>query len=213
VVNGLLGTKHRMGRIVDDTGAVVGTTILTLGPCYVTQLKTADKDGYEAIQIGYGEVRKLTKPKVGHLRKEGPLPLLRYLREVKSDGGEDVEVGQKLDASMFAPGDKVDVTAVSKGRGFAGVMKRHGFHGGPKTHGQSDRARAAGSIGAGTTPGRVLKGTKMAGRMGGERVTVKNLQVLSVDVERNLIALKGAVPGPSGGLVLVRRVGQRQEAE
>jgi large subunit ribosomal protein L3 len=201
-----------MGRIVDETGAVVGTTILTLGPCYVTQLKTADRDGYVAVQIGYGEVRKLTKPKVGHLRKEGSLPLLRHLREVKSDG-EDVEIGQKLDASMFAPGDKVDVTAVSMGRGFAGVMKRHGFHGGPKTHGQSDRGRAAGSIGAGTTPGRVLKGTKMAGRMGGERVTVKNLQVLSVDVERNLIALKGAVPGPSGGLVLVRRVGQRQEAE
>jgi large subunit ribosomal protein L3 len=212
VVNGLLGTKQRMGRIVDDTGAVVATTILSLGPCYVTQLKTTDHDGYDAIQIGYGEVRKLTKPKAGHLRGTASLPLLRHLREVKRDG-DDVEVGQRIDASMFTAGERVDVTAVSKGRGFAGVMKRHGFHGGPKTHGQSDRWRAPGSIGAGTTPGRVLKGTRMAGRMGAERVTVKNLQVLAVDVERNLVALKGAVPGPSGGLVLVRRVASRQEAE
>jgi large subunit ribosomal protein L3 len=201
-----------MGRIVDDSGAVVGTTILSVGPCYVTQLKTADRDGYDAVQIGYGEVRKLIKPKAGHFKGKASLPLLRHLREVKQDGDE-VEIGQKIDVSMFAPGDRVDVTAVSKGRGFAGVMKRHGFHGGPKTHGQSDRWRAGGSIGAGTTPGRVLKGTRMAGRMGGERVTVKNLQVLAVDAERNLVALKGAVPGPSGALVLVRRVASRQKAE
>jgi large subunit ribosomal protein L3 len=201
-----------MGRIVDDTGAVVATTILSLGPCYVTQLKTTDRDGYDAVQIGYGEVRKLTKPKAGHLRSASSLPLLRHLREVKRDGDE-VEVGQRIDASMFTAGDRVDVTAISKGRGFAGVMKRHGFHGGPKTHGQSDRWRASGSIGAGTTPGRVLKGTRMAGRMGAERVTVKNLKVLAVDVERNLVALKGGVPGPTGGLVLVRRVASRQKAE
>jgi large subunit ribosomal protein L3 len=201
-----------MGRIVDDNGAVVATTILSLGPCYVTQLKTPDRDGYDAVQIGYGEVRKLTKPKAGHLRGAAAAPLLRHLREVKRDGDE-VEVGQRIDASMFAPGDRVDVTAISKGRGFAGVMKRHGFHGGPKSHGQSDRWRAPGSIGAGTTPGRVLKGTRMAGRMGAEQVTVKNLRVLAVDAARNLVALKGAVPGPSGGLVLVRRVAERQKAE
>jgi large subunit ribosomal protein L3 len=214
VVNGLLGTKHRMGRIVDDTGTVVGTTILSLGPCFVTQLKTADRDGYDAVQIGFGEVRKLTKPKVGHLRHStASVPLLRYLREVKRDGDDEVEIGQRIDASMLAPGDRVDVTAISKGRGFAGVMKRHGFHGGPKTHGQSDRWRAGGSVGAGTTPGRVLKGTRMPGRMGGERVTVKNLIVLAVDTERNLVALKGAVPGPSGALVLVRRSAARRKAE
>lgn len=201
-----------MSRIVDDSGAVVATTILSLGPCFVTQLKTAEKDGYDAVQIGYGEVRKLTKPKAGHLRGTSA-PLLRHLREVKRDGDEEVTVGQRLDATMLNPGDRVDVTAVSKGRGFAGVMRRHGFHGGPKTHGQSDRWRAPGSSGAGTTPGRVLKGTRMAGRMGGERVTVKNLRVLAVDGERNLVAVKGAVPGPTGGLVLVRRAAKRPKAE
>ncbi len=200
-----------MSRLVDDSGAVVATTVLSLGPCFVTQLKTADRDGYDAVQIGYGEIRKLTKPKLGHL-KGATAPMLRHLREVKRDGDDEVAIGQRLDATMLHPGDLVDVTGVSKGRGFAGVMKRHGFHGGPKTHGQSDRWRAGGSIGAGTTPGRVLKGTRMPGRMGGERVTVKNLEVLAIDGERNLVALKGAVPGPAGGLLLVR-VAKRSKAE
>lgn len=212
MVNGLLGTKLRMARMVDDTGAVVATTILKVGPCYVTQVKTKEHDGYDAVQIGYGEVRKLTKPKVGHLRRAGAVPLLRHLREVKAESIADVTVGQRIDAGIFAPGDRVDVTGVSKGRGFAGVVKRHGFGGGPKTHGQSDRWRAPGSIGAGTTPGRVLKGTRMAGRMGGERVTIKNLKVLAVDAERNLMAVEGAVPGPPGGLVLIRRAARRQRA-
>jgi large subunit ribosomal protein L3 len=202
-----------MARMVDDAGTVVATTILSLGPCFVTQLKTADRDGYDAVQIGFDEVRKLNKAKMGHLRKAAGAPMLRHLREVKRDGDDALEVGQRLDASILSPGDRVDVTAISKGRGFAGVMKRHGFHGGPKTHGQSDRWRAPGSAGAGTTPGRVLKGTRMAGRMGGEQVTVKNLQVLAVDTERNLVALKGAVPGPSGAVVLVRRTAKRQRAE
>jgi len=202
MISGLLGRKLHMGRTLNKSGAVVATTMVSVGPCYVTQLKTFDRDGYEAVQIGYEESRKLTKPQLGHL---GTGPKLRYLREVAVESGADVTVGQKFDVSLFTSGDRVDAVASSKGRGFAGVMRRHGFHGGPKSHGQSDRGRAAGSIGAGTTPGRVLKGTRMAGRMGGERVTVKNLEVLAIDPERNLLAVKGALPGPSGGLVLLKK--------
>jgi large subunit ribosomal protein L3 len=189
-----------MSRIISPAGEVVPTTLLSVGPCYVTQLKTAERDGYEAAQIGYEESRKLNRAQLGHL---GRGPKLRHLREVPIQPGEEVTLGQKFDVTLFNPGDIVDVVGTSKGRGFAGVMKRHGFHGGPKTHGQSDRWRAPGSIGAGTTPGRVLKGTRMAGRMGSERVTVKNLEVMATDPERGLLALKGAVPGPSGGLIAV----------
>jgi large subunit ribosomal protein L3 len=203
MIAGLLGKKLRMGRIIDRSGAVVATTVLSVGPCYVTQLKTLERDGYEAAQIGYEESKKLTRPQLGHL---GSGPKLRYLREVAVGTDEELTVGQKFDVSLFTAGDLIDATATSKGRGFAGVMKRHGFHGGPKSHGQSDRWRAPGSIGAGTTPGRVLKGTRMAGRMGAERVTVKNLEVLAIDPARNLLAVKGAVPGPSGGLVLLTKV-------
>jgi large subunit ribosomal protein L3 len=191
-----------MSRTVSPAGTVVATTVLSVGPCFVTQLKTPERDGYSAIQIGYEESRKLNKPKQGHL---GRGPKLRILRELTADGDGELSVGDRLDVSLFNPGDRVDVVGESKGRGFAGVMKRHGFHGGPKTHGQSDRWRAPGSIGAGTTPGRVLKGTRMAGRMGAERVTVKNLEVLAIDPERGLLAVKGAVPGPSGGLVTVMK--------
>src|SRR6266540_184642 len=197
-----MGRKLRMTRIVSPAGSVVATTFLSMGPCYVTQLKTLERDGYAAVQIGFEESRKLNRPQEGHL---GRGPKLRILREVAFQGDEDLSVGDKLDVSLFNPGDRVDVIGDSKGRGFAGVMKRHGFHGGPKTHGQSDRWRAAGSIGAGTTPGRVLKGTRMAGRMGNERVTVKNLEVLATDAERGLLAVKGAVPGASGGLVTVMK--------
>jgi large subunit ribosomal protein L3 len=200
LVKGLLGRKLKMSRLVSPSGEVVATTVLSVGPCYVTQLKTPERDGYEAAQIGYEESRKLNRPQEGHL---GHGPKLRHLREVPVQPGEDLSIGQKLDVTLFNPGDRVNVVGSSKGRGFAGVMKRHGFHGGPKTHGQSDRWRAPGSIGAGTTPGRVLKGTRMAGRMGGERVTVKNLEVLATDPERGLLALKGAVPGPTGGLITV----------
>jgi len=189
-----------MSRIVSPEGSVVATTLLSVGPCYVTQLKTPERDGYEAAQIGYEESGKLNRPQEGHL---GRGPKLRHLREVPVQAGDELSVGQKFDVTVFNPGDRVDVVGDSKGRGFAGVMKRHGFHGGPKTHGQSDRWRAAGSIGAGTTPGRVLKGTRMAGRMGAERVTVKNLEVLATDPERALLAVKGAVPGASGGLLTI----------
>jgi len=209
MIQGLLGTKLRMSRMVSGSGAVVGATLVSAGPCYVTQVKTVDKDGYTAVQIGYDESKKLNKPEIGHLKG---LPKLRHLREVAAEAGDDLTVGQKLDVTLFEVGDIVDVTATSKGRGFAGVVKRHGFRGGPKTHGQSDRWRAAGSSGAGTTPGRVLKGTRMAGRMGAERVTVKNLEILAIDTERNLMALKGAVPGARGGLVRISKTKSGQRA-
>lgn len=198
---GLLGKKIGMTRIFTDNGEVVPVTILEVGPCYVTQVKTVEKDGYNAVQIGFEQTKRLNKPLRGHLRN---LPLLRYLREIRTDDVENYEVGQVLDVTLFQPGERVDVTGTSKGRGFAGAVKRHGFRGGPKTHGQSDRHRAVGSIGATTTPGRVWKGLRAPGHMGNERVTVLNLEVVKVDPERNLIAVKGAVPGPNGGLVIVR---------
>jgi large subunit ribosomal protein L3 len=197
MINGLLGKKLRMSRMIDPQGAVVGITLMSVGPCYVTQVKTPEKDGYSAVQIGYEET------KLGHLKST---PNLKYLREMRAEPDGEVSVGQKLDVSLFEPGEKVHVVGTSKGHGFAGVMKRHGFHGGPKTHGQSDRPRSPGSAGAGTTPGRVLKGTRMGGHMGHERVSVLNLEVLAVDPERNLLALKGAVPGPSGGLVEIKKL-------
>jgi len=209
MIGGLLGKKLRMGRLVDEHGAVVGATLVAVGPCYVTQIKSVDSDGYGAVQIGYEESKRLNKPKLGHLKG---MPALRYLREVQIQDGAELELGQKFDVSLFAPGEKVDVTATSKGRGFAGVVKRHGFAGGPKTHGQSDRHRAPGSVGAGTTPGRVLKGTRMAGRMGGDRVTVKNLEIVAIDPERNLLAVKGGIPGPNGALVMIRKLKQAQGA-
>jgi large subunit ribosomal protein L3 len=203
MIQGLLGTKLRMSRMVSGSGAVVGATLVSAGPCYVTQVKTVGNDGYSAVQIGYEESDKLNKPKIGHLKG---LPKLKHLREVRADDDDEVTVGQKFDASLFEVGDIVDVTATTKGRGFAGVVRRYRFAGGPKTHGQSDRWRTGGSSGAGTTPGRVLKGTRMPGRMGAVQVTVKNLEVIAVDSERNLLALKGAVPGSAGALVQISKV-------
>src|SRR5205814_5705074 len=160
------------------------------------------RDGYTAAQIGYEETKRLTRPEQGHLKN---LPKLRHLREVPVDSLDEVTVGAKFDVGMLRPGDLVDVVGTSKGRGFAGVIKRHGFRGGPKTHGQSDRHRAPGSIGSGTTPGRVLKGTRMAGHMGNERVTAKKLQVIQADPERNLLLVKGSVPGANGGLLMIKK--------
>jgi len=194
-----------MTQIFDDDGVVVPITIIEAGPCYVTQKKTKDKDGYHAIQLGFGEARSngLNKPMAGHLEKVS-VPPIKHLREFQvSDSGE-YEEGQKIDVSIFSVGDKVDVTGTSKGKGFAGSVKRHGFRGGPKTHGQSDRWRATGSIGAGSTPGRVLKGKRMPGRMGNERVTVQNLKIALVDLDKNIIGIKGAVPGGKNGLIIIR---------
>lgn len=205
VIQGILGRKLGMTRLFDETGAATATTIVEVGPCFVTQIKTIVSDGYEAVQLGFDQVRpnKLTRPQRGHL-KNG-VPAVRTLREVPVTDVDAVNMGDRVDAGLLQPGERVDVTGQSKGKGFAGVMKRHNFRGGPKTHGQSDRWRAPGSIGSGTTPGRVLKGLKMAGHMGDERVTVQNLEVLRVDAERNLVALRGAVPGPNGALVMIRK--------
>jgi large subunit ribosomal protein L3 len=191
-----------MSQVFREDGRVVPVTVIEAGPCVVTQVKTEEKDGYQAVQLGFGEVKRLNKPLAGHLKGSQPR---RHLREVQADDVSEFEVGQSIGVDIFEPGERVDVIGRSKGRGFAGVMKRHGFHGGPRTHGQSDRARAPGSIGGGTTPGKVFKGLKMAGHMGNQRITVKGLEVISVDTDRNLLFLKGGVPGAPNGLLQIRR--------
>ncbi len=202
-MRGILGKKVGMTQLFDESGAAIPVTVIEAGPCYVTQVKTVETDGYNAVQIGFDEERKLTKGQKGHLQKAGT-PLLRRLRELRYAEPPALSLGDVIKADVFEEGERVDVIGVSKGRGFAGAVKRHGFAGGPKTHGQSDRHRATGSRGAGTTPGHTFPGTRTPGHMGNVRVTVQNLQVALVDPERNLIAVKGAVPGPRGGLVLVR---------
>jgi large subunit ribosomal protein L3 len=210
MVDALMGRKIGMTQVFNEAGEAVPVTVLEVGPNYVTQIKTPERDGYSAVQIGYLETRKLNKPERGHL-KQVSVPGLRHLHEVASEG-EDVDIGQRLGADIFTKGEKVDVTvgAVagtmgSKGKGFAGVVKRHGFAGGPKTHGQSDRHRAPGSIGASSTPGRVFKGTRMAGHMGNQRRTVLNLEVVDVMPERNLVLVRGGVPGAKNGIIVVRK--------
>ena len=202
MINGLIGKKVGMTQVFATTGEIVPVTVIEAGPCTVTQVKTAGSDGYEAIQLGFGNARRLTAGEKGHLKR---LPMLRYLREFRVEQAGEFQVGQKIDASIFKPGDRVDVVGVSKGKGFAGVVKRHHFAGGPKTHGQSDRHRAPGAISSGTTPGRILKGKRMAGRMGSERVTVQDLVIVQADAERNLLLVKGAVPGGVNGLLLVKK--------
>jgi len=199
---GLLGRKLGMTQVFEEGGVVRPVTAIQAGPCTITQIKTPDRDGYSAIQIGFGDAKKLNKPEQGHLRD---LPRLRHLREVRLDSVGSYEQGQQIDASLFEAGELVDVVGTSKGKGFAGGVKRHHFRGGPKTHGQSDRHRAPGSVGAGTTPGRVYKGTRMAGHMGDVRVTVQNLKVVEVDTDRNLLLVEGAVPGADNGLVFIRK--------
>ena len=205
-MKGILGKKVGMTQVYDQNGEAVPVTVIEAGPCFVTQIKTKETDGYDAIQIGYGETKeqRLTQPQRGHLAKAGA-PLVRDLREFRVNGEETLELGQRLDASVFEVGDVVDVTGTSKGKGFAGVIKRHNFQRQRKTHGQSDRERAPGSLGAGSTPGRVFKGKRMAGRMGNDRVTVQNLSVVLVDPERNILAIKGSVPGAKNGLVTIRQ--------
>lgn len=200
---GLIGKKLGMTHVYDEAGHFVPVTVVEAGPCSVTQVKGVANDGYNAVQIGYGEVResRLTQPQLGHL---GELSPLRHLREFRMEGEAEVAVGDTVTASLLTPGQRLTVTGTSKGKGFAGVMKRHGFHGGKRTHGQSDRERAPGSVGAGTTPGRVFKGTKMGGHMGSERVSVKNVMVVRVEEDRNVVLLKGPVPGHNGSIVLLR---------
>jgi len=204
MLQGFLGKKIGMTQIFRDDGMVVPVTLIEAGPCVVTQVKTKETDGYEAVQLGFGEVKRRNKPLSGHLKNSR---LSRYLREVVADDPTEFTVGQTVGVDIFEAGEKVDVIGRSKGRGFAGVMKRHGFAGGPRTHGQSDRARAPGSIGGGTTPGKVYKGMKMAGHMGDRRITVKGLEVISVDTDRNILMVKGGVPGAPNGLLHIRRAG------
>lgn len=212
MVEEILGRKVGMTQVFDATGEVVPVTVIQAGPCIVTDLKTPERDGYAAVQLGFEEVerRRLNRPLLGHL---SGLPPVRILRESRVDDPAAHEVGQRVTVGVFEVGDYVDVTGTSKGRGFAGTVKRHGFRGGPRTHGQSDRLRAPGSIGAGTTPGRVRKGLRMAGRMGGQRVTVQHLRVVEVDVDRNLLLVKGSVPGRNGGLLQVRKSLRRKKRE
>ena len=203
MIQGIVGRKIGMTQLFQDGGEVVVTAI-EAGPCFVTQIKTEAKDGYDAVQVGFGEAKRLNSAQKGHLKDVGRF---KYLREFDMEDIESAQVGQKLDVDMFKSGDLVDVTGTSKGKGFAGVVKRYHFAGGPKTHGQSDRHRAPGSIGAGTNPGRVLKGTRMAGHMGNRRVTVRNLKVIDVDLARHLILVEGAVPGSNKGLLLIKKAG------
>jgi large subunit ribosomal protein L3 len=272
MLNGLLGRKVGMTQVFGPDGTAIPVTVIEAGPCIVTQIKTAARDGYEAVQIGFeqAKLKSAVRPELGHLghslpllkaqrkrlqayqqeqrskkatseaseeesqkgtassgdkkdkqiqkllrvqqnrqRRPGPeLGPFKVLREVGLQKGatlENLELGSKFDASLFAVGESVDIVGTSKGKGFQGGVKRHGFRGGPKTHGQSDRTRAPGSIGSGTTPGRVLKGTRMAGRMGNERVTVKKLQVIQADPERNLLVVKGSIPGANGGLLMIKK--------
>jgi large subunit ribosomal protein L3 len=201
---GILGRKVGMTQLLTTSGVVVPVTIVEAGPCYVTQVKTLDKDGYSAIQLGFEETKhkRLTKGQLGHLRRNN-LPAVRVLREFRVKNVDEYKVGQKVMADLFALGEQVDVMGVSKGRGFQGGVKRHGFRGGPRTHGQSDRLRAPGASSSGTTPGRIYKGKRMAGHMGNAPVTVSNLKVVLVDPERNLLAVRGAVPGARGGLLVI----------
>ncbi|GAA5526230.1 50S ribosomal protein L3 [Herpetosiphon gulosus] len=205
MLNGILGRKIGMTQIFTEKGETIPVTVIEAGPCVVTQLRTKDKDGYEAVQLGFGEIkpRKVTKPIQGHLKAAGRL--VRFMREVKTTDLNAHTVGDVVNVDIFQIGEKIDVVGTSKGRGFAGVVKRHGFRGGPATHGQSDRHRAPGSIGSGTTPGRVWKNMRMAGRMGNDRVTVQNLEVVKIDLERHVILVKGSVPGAKNGLVMVSR--------
>ena len=204
MLQGFLGKKIGMTQIFREDGRVVPVTVIQAGPCVVTQVKTKETDGYEAVQLGFGDVKRRNKPESGHLKNSR---LSQYLREVATDDTSEFEVGQAIGVDIFEAGEKVDVIGTSKGRGFAGVMKRWNFRGGPRTHGQSDRARAPGSIGGGTTPGKVYKGLKMGGHMGNRRITVKGLEIIEIDTERNLLLVKGGIPGATNSLVQIRRAG------
>lgn len=207
---GLIGKKIGMTQIFDESGLAIPVTLIEAGPCYVTQIRRPEKDGYSAVQLGFEEVKpkRLTGGRLGHLKRNS-LPPLRYLREFRVKD-PSVEEGATINvADAFEVGERVDVVGTSKGKGFQGAVKRHGFAGGPRTHGQSDRLRAPGSRGSTTTPGRVFKGARGPGHMGFDRVTVQNLDVVLVDAERNLLGVRGAVPGPRGGLLVIREARKR----
>jgi large subunit ribosomal protein L3 len=209
-VKGLLGEKLGMTQVWDENNRIVPVTVIKAGPCVVTQVRTPERDGYSAVQIAFGAVRprKVTKPVAGHFEKAGVTPR-RHLAELRTDDASEYTPGQELTVETFQPGQIVDVVGTSKGKGFAGVMKRHGFGGLRASHGVQRKHRSPGSIGGCATPGRVFKGVRMAGRMGGVRVTTQNLTVHAVDPDKGLLLIKGAVPGPRGGLVLVKTAAKK----
>lgn len=201
MIQSIIGKKLGMTQIFSDDGISEAVTAIEAGPCTVTQVKTTAKEGYNAVQVGFGEPKRSKSRQ----RENKGLGQFKYFREFREDDIEAINVEDKFDVSLFKVGDLVDITGTSKGKGFAGVVKRHHFAGGPKTHGQSDRHRAPGSIGAGTSPGRVFKGMRMAGHMGNSRVTLRHLEILEVDPARNLLLVKGAVPGAKNGLLIIRK--------
>ncbi len=207
MLKGLIGKKIGMTQIFDDTGAVIPVTLIEAGPCYIAQVRTVESDGYFAVQLGFAETKPkhLTGGQLGHLKRNN-LPPLRHLREFRVKTNPGVDEGDKVEVDVFVIGDRVDIIGTSKGKGFAGVVKRYHFAGGPKTHGQSDRQRAPGSIGATSGTARVFPGKRMPGHMGNKRVTAQNLKVVLVDKERNLIGVRGSVPGPKSGVLVIQEV-------
>jgi len=203
---GLLGKKLGMTQVFDKDGKVVPVTVIEAGPCYVLQKKTIESDGYNALQVGFGSGKNINKPKAGHIERAGISKAPAYLREFRMDKVDEYSLGQEINVGIFKEGEEVNVTGTSIGKGTAGTVKRWHFGRGPMTHGSKSH-RIPGSISAGTTPGRVLKGTKMAGRMGGERVTVKDLTIVQVDPAKNLLLVSGAVPGAKNGLLIIRKAG------
>ena len=203
-INGMIGKKIGTTSYFREDGSMIGVTAVTAGPCKVSQIKLKETDGYNAVQLAYEDVSNTNSPLKGHFKKAGDLSY-RYMREFSVTESSDIDLGSDVDISIFNVGDKINATAYSKGRGFAGVVKRHGFKGGPKTHGQSDRWRAPGSVGAGSSPGRVHKGKKMPGHMGNRKVTVRNLEVISIDIENSIVLLKGSLPGAKNSLVILRK--------
>jgi large subunit ribosomal protein L3 len=210
---GVLGEKLGMTQVYDDEGRIVPVTVVQAGPCVVTQVRSSESDGYNSVQLGFGQIdpRKVNKPLQGHFEKAGVTPR-RYLVELRTDDATEYTLGQEILVSAFEAGQKIDVTGTSKGKGFAGVMKRHGFKGLGAGHGVKRKHRSPGSIGGCATPGRVFKGVRMAGRMGHERKTIQNLTIHAIDADKGLLLIKGAVPGPNGGLILVRNAVKKMGA-
>ncbi len=201
-IKGIIGRKLGMTQVFTEAGKCKAVTAIEAGPCKIIQIKTTTNDGYNAAQVGFGTAKKLKSAEKGHLKEIGQF---KHLREFRLDSVEGLNSGETIDVSQFTPGEKVDVIGLSKGKGFAGVVKRHHFKGGPKTHGQSDRQRAPGAIGSTTTPGHVWKNLKMAGHLGDERVTAANLSIYSSDSARNLLLIEGSIPGAKNSLVIIKK--------
>jgi large subunit ribosomal protein L3 len=209
-VKAILGEKLGMTQVFTEEGRAIPVTVVQAGPCVVAQIRTQDRDGYSAVQLGFGEVKesRVTKPMKGHFAKGG-VAAAKHLVEVRTDDAATYEIGSHVTVEKFAPGEHVDVIGISKGKGFAGVMKRHNFHGKPDSHGTERKHRSSGSVGAGTTPGRVFKGMKGPGHLGHDRTTILSLEVVESDAERNLLLIKGAIPGPTGAIVVIRNAVKR----